>query len=304
MTKDNKNNYIDGFRPPSRPTPPNLRRDLNNRQPARQIIRGNYVNNEVKQTVPEQSPVNLPSASAVHQNPIFQPADNKIVSNNQTSVINVISKQQPGNISLLNPINTETTLDDDLDSLFPKNEIREFTPHQIGADLVIKKSRLPNGIYFIFILNILLVPVSFIIKSNTSIIMSLVLLAGFIFSILLLLKKCYARKFMMYFSVFVIVISITLTSLFYIQSRSTNSQFIKNFNQIKLPSTLNMSNDEKQLLANAQIKVIETRDQQIKVRNSFYSLSGFIVVENAIIIMYLSRPRVEAYFQKGNNPLS
>jgi hypothetical protein len=304
MTENNINNFVDGFRPSSRSTPPKLRRDLNYRQPARPIIRGNYVNSEVNQAITEQAPVNISSAPAVQQNPTLQPIDNEFVLNDQTNHLNVIRQQRSGNIPQSNTFNTGTTLDDDLDSLFPKNENTVFSPHPVGSDLVIKKPRLPTGVYLIFIINLLLVLASFMIRANTSIIMSLVLIIGFILSFLLILKKNLARKYMIYFSIVIIAISLTLTTLFYLQARSTNAQFIDNYNQIKAPTALNMSTDQKWTLASNQIKVIATRDKQNKAKYYFYGLCGFIVIESVFIILYLRRPKVKTYFVPDNNPAS
>ena len=283
MPEENKNNFIDDFRSPSSHPTPQPRRELNYRQPTRPVVRGNYTGS----TVPAQQT----SAQQHYQDNESVPTHNQAVGSPVAQ--NATPQQPPTHPS---PNSTDNmSLDDDLDNLFPKSD-NHIVPHKVGADLVVKKLRLPKGVYLIFILSLILLPASVLNGANTTYITSALLLISFVLSSMMLFKKELARKLMTYLSIAIVVITIGFAALFYLQSKSTNDQFTKNFNEIKSTSGLKMSLKDKGALALTQSKIIVVRDKQIKAKDYFYAFSSFLIVENVIILFYLRRSKVKVYF--------
>ena len=318
MQNSNENNLIDDFRPPNRPNP-QPRRDLNYRQTVRPVYRTNFNRDSVNQPppplpaqhIPQTQPVQPQTPSRqVHSQPPHYAQDSEFLAPvhhlvQQTAAPSPV--RQPSHSlappqALQQPVNQhdKLSLDDDLDNLFADTP-STFTPHKVGSDLVIKKPWLPKGIYFIFCMNLIALPASFLNSANTTLVYSALLTISFVLSVIMLFKKEYARKILSLVSILIVIVTISASGFFFIQHRKTDAIFLKNYYEIKSPDAQQMTQQQKYDLANAQAKVIATMDKQVKAKKYFYAFSAFLIVENVFILIYLRRAKVKGYFIPGSH---
>lgn len=278
-------NYIDNFRRPTTPSP-RPSRDPSFRQPiSRPMTRENYIGGEIRQRM-APTPNNFPLAPAQQPraeqpNPYTppsrpEPAPRPVI-NNQTAV-------------------SPVKLEDDIDNLFPLSPVQPGQTRVPASTLVVKQRRLPLAVYAIIGLNLVLFVVSFFNKSNSRLIFSLLTLLLLLFSAGLIFKREDIVRYLTYLSGVAAGLSLMLIVLFYFQASSTNSTYLKNYNEIKSKVAQSLSYQQKQILSNEQARVIARRNKQIKTAKLFYVFAAVVVIEGVFSVVYLRKSEVQKFF--------